>query len=61
MAKHIVIGGPIEHNGKLYTVGDEIDLSGDNARQLLDLAEVLTLPEFKERQKADQKAAGEQG
>jgi hypothetical protein len=37
MAKHIVITGPVEHDGVRYDEGQELTLPNDDAAQLVEL------------------------
>lgn len=35
MARHVVLSGPIEHDGARYEDGDELTISGDAAAALV--------------------------
>lgn len=52
MAKHLVIAGPVEHDGRTYVDGDEVDLGASAAEVLLELGIVQPKP-------AEKKAAKE--
>jgi hypothetical protein len=41
MVKHIVVAGPLQHDGKPYSDGDEIDLVAEAARVLIDLGVIV--------------------
>lgn len=46
---------PIKHDGELYAPGEELDLTTDQAAQLLELGHVREKPAKKAEQKGEQK------
>lgn len=45
MARHIVIGGPVDHDGRLYQDGEMVDLSAEAAAALVAAAVVAEVKE----------------
>jgi hypothetical protein len=59
MAKHIVVQGPVEHDGAVYHDGDEVELSASSAEVLLAVGVVEPKPAGRKAKEAASKAAEE--
>lgn len=60
MVKHIVTGGPILHDFVRYELHDEIDLTPEQAEQLLALGEVAVIVKASRRAKQDDDAGSQE-
>ena len=60
MAKYTVTGGPIEHDLQRYELGSEIDLSDDQAEQLLALGEIAVVVKASRKSKQTEGDEGSQ-
>jgi hypothetical protein len=60
MVRFIVTGGPILHDTGVFDLGSEIDLTADQARQLLDLGDIAEIVAAKAGRKSRQ-TEGDEG